>query len=303
MNWRDRIRGVGPTVVLPVLMLVLGCNNIWEWSVDSDSFEAVMANGQEAFQSADYARAEEKFTEAVALRPDDAEAHYYLAKAAVLNGGVDVFSVVQTLTDSDQSGAEAVFGFEIDRANSIYRVNRVVLDHLEPIRSGAVDGGAFAGVNVDLDLAVAYSLRGILRLRDTNGDGVIDENDVSLEQLGFGENENGDWTIDGIDDIPPDDINNMINDLEDLVDGGSDVLADLVGEDSSLDLDELENLLNDVGGDVTIFYVNTCTPGNPGIGDNDGDGLVDEEFLNGIDDDGDTIVDEDTILEECAETP
>jgi hypothetical protein len=303
MNWRVRIPGVGLAVILSVLWLAPGCNNIWEWSVDPDGFDAVMANGRDAFQEADYARAEELYAQAVEMRPDNAEAHYYLAKASVLNGGVDVFEIVQTLTDSEENGAEIVFGYGTNKADIVYRVNRTVLDHLEPIRSGVFSEGDFAGVDVDLDLTVAYSLRGILRLRDTNGDGRIDDQDVSLEQLGFGQNENGEFTIEGIDEIPPEDINNMIDDLEELVEGGSDVLDDILGDESSLDLDELDELLNDVGGDVTAFYVNTCTPDNPGIGDNDGDGLVDEELLNGMDDDGDSIVDEDSILEECAELP
>ncbi len=303
MNRLYQLRRIGPAVFLPVLLIAAGCNNIWEWTVDEGSFEALMADGREAIQTTRYDVAQAKFEAASDLRPDNAEARYYVAKAAVLNGDVDVFSLVQTLTDtasgSGSSGAGAIFEFQIETANSIYRVNRIVLDSLEPIRDGSAAEGGFAHVDVNLDLAMAYTLRGILRLRDTNGDGWIDGDDVSLADLGFGEDENGDWTLDGVDDIPPDDLNDMIEDLEDLIENGGDVLGDVGGDDGGIDLTELEDLLEELGTDISAFYVNTGVPGNPGEGDNDGDGVTDEECLNGLDDDGDTLVDEDTRILGC----
>jgi hypothetical protein len=298
MTGRGRSTRVAAIAVLGALLVGTGCNNIWDWTVDDGSFDALMADGREAIREKEYDRAERKFEQAVDLRPANAEARYYLAKAAVLNGEVDVFSLVRTLTDDDEGGAGAIFSFDVPEANSVYRVNRVVLDNLEPIRHGEAIEGTFATTNVDLDLAVAYTLRGILRLRDTNGDGVIDALDVSLDDLGFGEDENGDWSLEGVDDVPPDDLNDMIDDLNELLDEGGDVLGD-VGDDSGFDLEDLEDLLEDVGADVSAFYVNTGVPGNPGEGDNDGDGLVDEECLNGEDDDADGLVDEDSRVAGC----
>ena len=125
-----RIHWIG---VLPLLLLLVGCNNIWEWTVDSGSYEALMADGREAIQASNYALAEAKFTQAVEMRPESAEARYYLAKSAVLNGDVDVYELVRTMTDGDNGGAGAVFAFGVREANSVYRVNRVVLDNLEPL--------------------------------------------------------------------------------------------------------------------------------------------------------------------------
>ncbi len=294
-----RIHWIG---VLPLLLLLVGCNNIWEWTVDSGSYEALMADGREAIQASNYALAEAKFTQAVEMRPESAEARYYLAKSAVLNGDVDVFELVRTMTDGDNGGAGAVFAFGIREANSVYRVNRVVLDNLEPIRSGVASEGSFAGVDVNLDLAMAYALSGVLRLRDTNGDGVIDDRDVSLSDIGFGEDENGEWTLDGVENVPPEDLNDMLDDLNDLLDDGGDVIGD-VGDDGGIDLNELEDLLEELGTDVSAFYVNTGVPGNPGEGDNDGDGVADEECLNGLDDDGDSLVDEDSRVFDCPGPP
>jgi hypothetical protein len=285
--------------ILLLLPLAAGCNMLG-WTADDSSFDALMADGRAAIQASDYATAEAKFSAAADLRPQSADARYHLAKAAVLNAEVDVFSLVQTLTDASGDsgadvGASAIFGYDIPIANSIYRVNRTVLDALEPIRTGTTEG-PFSDANVDLDLAVAYTLRGILRLRDTNGDGVIDAGDVGLGD--FGLDDEGDFSLDGIDNIPPEDLNGMIDDLNDMLNDGGDLLLDVLG-DSGVDVDELNDLIDSLGGDISGYYVNTGLPGNPGIGDNDGDGLVDEECINGIDDDGDGLVDEDSRLSGC----
>ncbi len=84
--------------ILLLLPLAVGCN-ILEWTVDNSSFDALMSDGRDAIQAGDYALAQEKFTAASTLRPQSADARYHLAKSAVLNADVDVFSLVQTLTD------------------------------------------------------------------------------------------------------------------------------------------------------------------------------------------------------------
>lgn len=284
---------------LPILIFFASCNNIWEWTADSDSFDVIMADGREALRAARYARAEELFRRAVELRPTHSEARYYCAKAAVLGADVDVFTLVQTLTDddSDEGPASTVFRYETGIANSIYRVNRVVLDNLEPIRRGSATEGSFAGVDVDLDLAVAYVLRGILRLRDTNGDGVIDERDVSADEFLLS-GEGGAYSLDGLGNVPPEDLNGMIDDLNILLGEGGGLLGDALG-DSGIDVDDLNDLIDSLGGDLSAYYVNTGVPGNPGEGDNDGDGRTDEECLNDVDDDDDGRVDEDSRLAGC----
>ena len=247
----------------------------------------------------DRRRGQARFAEAVGLRPNHSGARYYSAKAAVLNAEVDVFEIVQTLTEDDaaEGGADEIFGFEIPKANAVYVVNHIVLENLEPIRQGTANEGDFTEADVDLDLALAYTLRGILRLRDSNGDGLIDGTDVDVADFVLN-NDDGSYSLDGVENIPPEDLNNMIDDVNGLLDDGGDLLGDVLG-DSGVDVEDLDELINGLGGDLSAFYVNTGEPGNPGIGDNDLDGLVDEECLNGEDDDGDDLVDEDSRLVGC----
>jgi hypothetical protein len=280
---------------LPILLLAGGCNNIFEWTEDEGSFDALMAAGHQAIRAAQYDTAQDKFQAATDLRPDHSEARYFLAKAAVLNADIDVFQLVQTLTDENVDGATVIFDSEIPLANRLYRTNAIVLEALQPIRDGETRGGDLTNADVNLDLGVAYTLRGILRLRDTNGDGVIDAQDLDL---GLGTDGNGDYTIEGLDEVPPEDLNDLLDDLNDLLGEGGDVLADALGG-SGVDVDELNNLIDSLGGNLSAFYVNTGVPGNPGEGDNDGDGTTDEECLNGLDDDGDSLVDEDARVAGC----
>jgi hypothetical protein len=90
----------------------------------------------------------------------------------------------------------------------------------------------------------------------------------------------------------------MLDDLGDLFSDGGDVLLEDLG-DSGIDTDELNSLIDQLGGDLRMYYVNTGVPGNPGEGDNDADGLVDEECIDSLDNDLDGRVDEDSRLAGC----
>ncbi len=285
-----------PLIPLVVALALPGCENLWSWTADEDGFDAALEEGRSAMRVREYARAEAAFTRAVDLRPRSGEARYYLAKAAVLGSGIDVVALVRTMTDEGRAGAVAVFEYPTSHADAVYRVNAVVLEALEPIRASEAIEGSFDASDVDLDLALAYSLRGILRLRDTNNDGRIDADDVSVED--FSLVSDGDFTLSGLENIPPGDLNDMLDDLNDLLGDGGDALADAL-TDSGVDVEDLEEILDSLGGDISMYYVNTSLPGNPGIGDNDLDGRVDEECLNGVDDDGDGRTDEDARVLDC----
>ena len=283
---------------IPFVLLLAGCDNIWEWTADDSSFDALMSDGRDALRSEQYAVAEEKFTAAVEMRPDNSDARYYLAKAAVLSADVDVYFIVQTLTNhAPGSSAVEIFNYESPRANAIYRANYVVLQNLQPIRLGLALQGSIPRQNVDLDLAIAYLLRAILRLRDTNGDGVVDGNDLPpsafvLSQLGSS------YFFEGLQSLTPEQLNSMLGEAGSLLHEGGQVMLDVSG-DSGIDVDALNNLYTTLQSDVGAYYFNDGTPGNPGIGDNDGDGVADEECFNGMDDDADGRTDEDARVAGC----
>ncbi|MGQ0720125.1 MAG: hypothetical protein ACT4PE_00985 [Candidatus Eiseniibacteriota bacterium] len=279
-------------IALAVLPLLSGCNNLWEWTAGADGYDALLADGKAALRDGDYDLAVQKLGDAVAVEPSRGEARYYYAKAAVLQSGIDVVEIVQAIIDADENGGAAeIFAFETPLADRVYRVNRTVIDALLPIHDGAADAVGLGSSDVGLDLAVAHTLRGILRLRDTNGDGTIDALDLTVSE--FSLEEGGGYSLEGIDNLPPDDLNAMLDDLNALLTSGGDLAS---GTGGVIDPEELDELVDSLGGDLSAFYVNTGAPGNPGEGDNDGDGATDEECLNDLDDDGDGRVDEDATV-------
>ena len=99
--------------------------------------------------------------------------------------------------------------------------------------------------------------------------------------------------------IKPDDINPFINFVLTKLDEGESSIKYLLEKyvndsDSSIDYDEIEKYIAEIGVYVNYFWY------NDGI-DNDGDGVADEETINGLDDDNDGLVDEDTKRHEKGE--
>jgi len=90
----------------------------------------------------------------------------------------------------------------------------------------------------------------------------------------------------------------MLGEAGSLLHEGGLVMLDVSG-DSGIDVDALNNLYTTLQSDVGAYYFNDGTPGNPGIGDNDGDGVADEECFNGMDDDADGRTDEDARVAGC----
>ncbi len=284
-------------VLLLAAMGLSGCENIWGWTEGEGSFDALISDGRQAMRDGRYEVAVQKLERAVELRPYSSDARYYLSKAVVLRADVDVYELVRSLTeDGAESGAIDIFAFDIPKANAIYRANRLVLGHLEAIRRGDAGDGNFRLENVDLDLSIAYLLCGILRLRDSNADGVIDGNDLTLAE--FLLIDSGGFSLEGLQNLTPEQINAMLTDVGSLLQEGGELLSGVLG-DSGIDVAGLQDLSGALHSDLSAYYVNSGLPGNPGEGDNDQDGTVDEECFNSIDDDGDGRTDEDARIAGC----
>ena len=63
--------------------------------------------------------------------------------------------------------------------------------------------------------------------------------------------------------------------------------AGLLGDDSAVDIEELEDVIDDVGDTLVKYFIDDGR-------DNDGNNGADEELLDGIDNDNDGLIDEDT---------
>ncbi len=292
--------GVGKWIALAVVLPAIafgGCDNIWGWTVGEGGFDALLSDGREALREGRTLVAKQKFARALEIRPTSSDARYYLAKATVLHADVDVFELIRSLTeDGAESGAVEIFAFDIPKANAIYGANWSVLDLLEPIRRGTANDGNFTAEHVDLDLSIAYLLCAILRLRDSNGDGAITGADLRLAEFLLVDSDG--FSLEGLQNLTPEQVNAMLTDVGALLLEGSDLLAGVLG-DSGVDVQGLQDVTGALRTDLGAYYVNNGLSGNPGEGDNDADGVIDEECFNSADDDGDGRTDEDSRVAGC----
>ena len=154
-------------------------------------------------------------------------------------------------------------------------------------------------ISIDLDGDIGFVLGDIQT--DEAGNPILDDTGVPLNAglLAF----LGDWigkSAGGMaESIKPDDINPFINFILTKLDEGEVSIRFLMNQfldedKSSIDYDEIQEYITDIGKYVNYFWYNDGQ-------DNDGDGIIDEETIDGIDNDGDGLVDEDTNYHSAGE--
>ncbi len=258
---------------------------------------------------------------------------YTYAKITAQENGLAVEELVPLLqvgTGSGTSGGLALLD-ELDQLGyeaqtNWYRASVEIAGTLAPIWNGRTTG-PFEPEDIALDYAVANVLAGVFSIRDTNGDMRIDRQDfqISLSDLGgipgldgYGitgavrRDESGNVIASfdgltaflGIPMIPskaaravqngtvysPDMINPLIAGfLEFLASGEESIsfLADRASDYTSYSPEEIREYILRAAGLVNYYWYDDNT-------DNDGDGRVDEETIDGEDNDGDGLVDEDS---------
>ena len=156
------------------------------------------------------------------------------------------------------------FDWEPEPANRMYQANVVIHVDLEPIKLLQTHGPIVYN-DIKYDYTLAVLIEAILSLRDTNGDGYIDENDINLNFL---------WGPNGL-ELDLEELWDLLNEdpgaINNLLGGGLDLMRvalllfpDLFGEDSPYDTAELDSLMNEIADGLEIFFIDDGE-------DNDGD--------------------------------
>lgn len=300
------------TILFLGLFLALGgtllqqCdNNIWSFTAPPESEAGLIQQGRDLMNQGEYEQAEAKFAEALAKDSSSTKARYYHAKAALHATGFNSIVVANILTTSQAEGELPFMNLPKDSANTLYQVNETIINDLTPISDGEVTG-EFTPKDINADLAIALTARGILSFRDTNSDGAITNSDVSLDfgfaglggfgkAAGVSSDCGNPIVVRNLNLLTGSDINMMIDRVTAWLTRSRGLIATIFSGSEGLDVESLNNLINDILCSTDYYYVNTGIAGNPGFGDNDHDGTIDEERLNNIDDDGDGLFDEDSI--------
>ena len=299
MKFKARVSFFG---LLITAFVFAGCN-IFSWSASPDEGEDLLDEGLEYMFDGEFEAAESLFALGLIDDPLNSDLLYNHAKATLLSSGESIVTILNEITKfSDNSAADVelpFFGLQKNKQDNLYVTNIIIFNDLNPIYdSTIVTTGTIEKDDITLDYFIANTVKGILRIVDTNGDERIDDKDIDLSMFSTG---SGGFEFDDafVESLGPEDLNNLIESVTDIISNGGDIFADLFGDvsaDTSINTSAIDSLMDDITGSLELYYVNTLVPGNPGIGDNDGDGIIDDECINQIDDDGDGLVDEDAII-------
>lgn len=310
-------------LMLTAVICASGCKggNIFglRGAADDNSGDLIL-DGQELLRDAKYSEAVTKFNEAKVANPNSSDARFFHAKATLLAAGFSVVELLRDVTSNTQTvGAnlplyspDASLSQAADevRKTLLYRAAIDIVDDLDPISKGQTDG-SFDSSDVALDLSIANFIYGIMSLRDTNGDKEIkvppdfffDISRIGAGGFGFGNLDDALCPPGATAEEKAANVEQFNGVIENLAVGEDSIVqrvlrnlrqAGLTSDESSINVSELEDAVNDLGNSATFFFINNGVAGNDGEGDNDGDGSIDEELLNGVDDDNDGLIDEDT---------
>jgi hypothetical protein len=286
-------------LVLLMIALVSNCN-IFDWT--SGTNDEAFYEGLELFNDGQFAEARVKFAEAMKSDPLRSDFRYYHAKSVVFEANLNYFALAQDLIKIDTAtvmnlklplyNQEPNMSLEQDAAykNRIYQASLVCHADITPIYQEQTHGDIKAQ-DIYFDYSILSLALALLRLRDTNGDGNITVDDFYFSIYKSGD---GKYTFDlmGVRDYLSTPENRqafnrtLLKSVDYLADGLFSLLKIFNDESKFFDPNELQTLFKNIKTAAEHYQMDDNR-------DNDGDGRVDEEILNGLDDDGDGLVDED----------
>lgn len=305
-------------------VLLTGCN-IFGFSNDAEKTPTEKA--QQLIRDGKYQQARNLLSASV-KDSSDAMALYLDTKASMLASGVDLVKIAELVDDSGNADAgqnlkilELIDGLSYSEQTAWYHANLDAVANLSRIFYGKITSD-FDPEDIALDYSVAGLMSGVLGIRDTNRDGVIDGNDFKFDINFLNAGDTKGYSFDGgtftdaqgqtvnftglelflgdyasgaakakassLSGYEPDDINDLVAFVMNLLATSSDGLKILLGKNiNTLDPDKIDQYIAEIGNIINFYWY------DDGI-DNDGDGRIDEETINGKDDDKDGLTDEDT---------
>ncbi|MDP2981988.1 MAG: hypothetical protein Q8O92_01490 [Candidatus Latescibacter sp.] len=319
------------TSVLTFLMgiaLFAGCNI---FSFAGDTEKTPIEKAEEAIRDGNYAQAKQDLVNQATgalIDSTDSMVLYTYSKATLLQSGLNITRIVDLVQSS--KGSQAGTGslallttldqMGTGQQTAWYKANVDITQKLSAIWNNTARGD-LQKKDIALDYTVSSILSGVLSLRDTNGDGVIDSNDFQLnlgaiktgnldgykftgasitdatgKQINFdgltaflGQTAKPAGITAGVPGYTPDDINRLINIFLNLLENGEDSIVFMVqnSTNTTFDTADIKKYVHQIASIINFYWY------DDGI-DNDGDGRVDEEVIDGKDNDGDGLTDEDS---------
>jgi len=313
------------------LAVFAGCN-IFGFATDEE--KTPLEKAEDAIRSGDYDRAIKELTDENGALKDSTDSMilYTYSKAVLLKSGLTTQEMIDLIqSDESRSGTgNLAFLEQIDKQSNAtktawYQANVEMSQILNRIRSGEVTG-QMSKEDIALDYSIANIMSGVMSLRDTNRDNIIDDRDFQFRLTDIArfihENNvvfgfNGITARDshgnvvtypgltaflgtpvsgkrakhaGISGYTPDDINPIIATFLEYLGQGEESIRyciETLTGDTSYDLEAIMAYIPQVAKIINFYWYDDNM-------DDDGDGRIDEEIIDGIDNDSDGLVDEDS---------
>ena len=301
----------------------------------SSSDKSPLENAEDSIRDGDYTQAKKDLTDANGVLRDstDSMVLYTYSKAVLLESGLTIARIVDLVQSNKSTDANNNLALlaEIDNQpkptqTAWYLANQEIATKLAHIWKGNAFG-QMTKDDIALDYSVSNILGGVLSLRDTNRDKVIDDKDfqINLAEVskiiggnstkGFdfsgitGTDASTGQTVTfqgltaflgapagkrakpaGVSGYTPDDVNPLIATFLGFLEGGDesiDFFVKNLTDNTTYDPEEIKKFIPEIARIINFYWY------DDGI-DNDKDGRVDEEAIDGIDNDKDGLTDEDS---------
>ena len=312
MKFKARVSFFG---LLITVFVFAACNNIFSWTDSAEEGQDLLEDGLDFMFEGEFDSAKALFAKGLESDPLNSDLLYNHAKATLLSSGESIITILNELQKfDDPTGVNTEANVDLPflsnskaEQNNLYVTNITIFNDLSPIfDSTIVTTGSIDKDDITLDIFIANTVKGILRIADTNGDERINDKDIDLSMFSTG---SGGFEFDSsfvssfADSLDPADLNDLISNVGSIISSGGDIFGDLVG-DTDIDTSAIDSLMGDITGSLEWYYVNTGVAENPGIGNNDADRpgdspdiRADEECIDQIDNDGDGLIDEDSLID------
>jgi hypothetical protein len=231
-------------VFLIVSTFIAGCN-LFSLTNPTSSSTDYLSDGQKKYWDGDYEGAAGDFAAAIEQNDENGQAYWWHAKALVRTTGYTPITLVNMITDIDTMGSNLPFmDWPADSANILYQAIFGVNNDLYLLFYDSVSIDELDQVDIALDYALGLIIQGILMLRDTNVDSVINDDDINL----------GAFFQDGDFEIPDDqwdllldvDKNLLIDNVIFILDQFVEVTFVILEEIAGIDVDELRDTADEI---------------------------------------------------------
>ena len=231
-------------IIVILTAFIAGCN-LFSFTNPTSSSTDYLSDGRQKYWDGDYAGAADDFAAAIEQNGRNGRAYWWHAKALVRTTGYTPITLVNMMTDIDTMSSILPFmDWPAAEANGLYQVMFDVNNDLYLLFYDSVSVDELDQVDIALDYALGLIIQGVLMLRDTNLDSLIDGNDINL----------GAYFQDGDFEIPDDqwdlltdiDKNALIDNVIFILDRFVEVTFVIGEEIAGIDVEELQSTADDI---------------------------------------------------------